>query len=131
MLTQKPLLSTPKRPCLFLKVVPAPGNRQKGRILAGLMSFPCALGRGGLGLKKREGDGVTPMGVFALRRLHIRADRVKRGHWACPARFIKKGDWWCDDVQDRAYNRLVTNRPMPRGSKEGLWREDPLYDLII
>jgi L,D-peptidoglycan transpeptidase YkuD (ErfK/YbiS/YcfS/YnhG family) len=117
--------------CLFLKVVPAPGNRCKGRIIAGLMSFPCALGRGGLGLKKREGDGITPIGIYPLRRLHVRADRVRLPRRAYPARRIRKDDWWCDEPSDRAYNRLVTQRPLPRAATEGFWRKDTLYDLVI
>jgi L,D-peptidoglycan transpeptidase YkuD (ErfK/YbiS/YcfS/YnhG family) len=125
------MLSTASCACHFLKVVPMPGNRQKGRIIVGLRSFPCALGRGGLGLKKREGDGITPAGVFALRRLHVRSDRVKLPRWAYLARRIARTDWWCDELADRAYNRLVTTRTMPRGSKEGLWRKDALYDLLI
>ena len=36
----------------------------------------CALGRGGLRTDKREGDGATPIGSFALRRIFYRADRL-------------------------------------------------------
>jgi L,D-peptidoglycan transpeptidase YkuD (ErfK/YbiS/YcfS/YnhG family) len=95
------------------------------------LNLPCALGRAGLTLKKREGDGVTPCGVFALRRLHFRPDRVKLPRNILKTRAIGRADWWCDDPADRAYNRLVTSRPMPKDSKEGLQRADPLYDLVI
>jgi L,D-peptidoglycan transpeptidase YkuD (ErfK/YbiS/YcfS/YnhG family) len=119
------------RACLFLKVVPQPGDRRKGRLIAGHFSFPCALGRAGAGFKKWEGDGVTPIGVFALRRLHYRPDKLRRPQTRFPARRIAKADWWCDDSNDRAYNRLVRARAMPRDAKEGLWRQDDLYDLLI
>jgi L,D-peptidoglycan transpeptidase YkuD (ErfK/YbiS/YcfS/YnhG family) len=89
------------------------------------------MGWAGLGIKKREGDGITPIGTYPLRRLHYRPDRVQLPRRVYPARRIGKGDWWCDDPDDRAYNRLVLQRPMPRGSKEGLWRKDMLYDLFI
>ncbi|MBN9593130.1 MAG: hypothetical protein J0I02_12975, partial [Alphaproteobacteria bacterium] len=32
----------------------------------------CAIGRGGIGVKGGEGDGVTPVGVFPLRRVLYR-----------------------------------------------------------
>ena len=102
-----------------------------GRLVAGRVSFPCALGRSGLNLKKKEGDGFTPQGCYALRRLHFRADRVKLPRLSLKGRPIASTDWWCDDPADRAYNRLVTNRPMPKAIKESLWRKDGLYDLVI
>lgn len=117
------------QPLSVLRVVPSFRDKRKGRIFIGQASFPCALGRSGAGLKKREGDGITPKGVWRLGRLHMRADRVRLGRKA--GRRIKRTDWWSDDPSDRSYNRLVVSRPMPKGSKEGLWREDRLYDIVI
>ena len=36
----------------------------------------CTLGRGGVRADKREGDGATPSGSFAFRRVLWRADRL-------------------------------------------------------
>jgi len=89
----------------------------------------CALGRGGLGRDKREGDGATPIGAWPMRRLLYRADRVGRPATRLPATPIAMEDGWCDDPGDPLYNRPVS-LPYP-GRHERLWREDGLYDLVV
>ena len=92
-------------------------------------TYRCALGRGGVRVDKREGDGATPAGRFALRRLHIRADKVAPPRTALPLRIIAPDDGWCDDPSHVSYNRLV--RLPFQGSCENMWRDDDLYDLVI
>lgn len=89
----------------------------------------CALGRGGITTDKREGDGATPAGRFALRRVFFRPDRL-RPPPGCrlPVTAIDPGLGWCDDPADAAYNRPV--RLPFAASHEQLWREDGLYDLL-
>ena len=89
----------------------------------------CALGRGGISAQKREGDGATPVGSFAMRQLLFRPDREKRPVTALPIAAISQGDGWCDAPADRAYNRPV-HLPYP-ASAEHLWRGDHLYDLLV
>lgn len=89
----------------------------------------CALGRGGVVLDKREGDGGTPVGRFALRRVFYRPDRLAPPRTALPLRAIDPVDGWCDDPGHPSYNRLIT-KPFPAGH-EDLWRADHLYDLIV
>ena len=36
----------------------------------------CALGKRGIGRKKKEGDLITPRGVFGIKHLLYRKDRV-------------------------------------------------------
>jgi len=89
----------------------------------------CAVGRGGLTVEKREGDGATPEGCFALRQVMYRADRVAVPATALPLRAIDAADAWCDDPGDPAYNRLVR---LPFAARhEVLWRDDGLYDLLV
>jgi L,D-peptidoglycan transpeptidase YkuD (ErfK/YbiS/YcfS/YnhG family) len=92
---------------------------------------PCALGRSGVvaGAAKREGDGCSPAGVWPMRRLLYRPDRGLAPATRLPAEAIGRGDGWCDDPADGAYNRPV-RLPYP-ASAEALWREDSLYDLIV
>ena len=90
-----------------------------------------ALGRSGVtkASNKREGDGATPLGCYALRRVLFRADRVEQPHTRLPCRPLRPDDGWCDAPEDPAYNRPV-RRPYP-ASHEALWREDGLYDIIL
>jgi L,D-peptidoglycan transpeptidase YkuD (ErfK/YbiS/YcfS/YnhG family) len=88
----------------------------------------CAIGPAGIALKAGEGDGITPLGVFPLREVFYRADRVAGPKSILSARAIATDDGWCDAPQDRNYNRLV-KLPYP-ASAESLWREDRLYDLV-
>lgn len=92
---------------------------------------PCALGKGGVvaDALKREGDGATPLGVYPLRHVLVRADRLAAPATGLPCGFIQPEDGWCDDPADAAYNRPVTH-PY-RASAERLWREDGLYDILV
>jgi L,D-peptidoglycan transpeptidase YkuD (ErfK/YbiS/YcfS/YnhG family) len=95
----------------------------------GSLSFPCVLGRSGRQARKREGDGVTPIGVFALREVYFRADRVGRPRTGRPLSQISPDDAWCDAPGDRNYNRPV--RHPYAESAEHMWRKDGLYDLVM
>lgn len=87
------------------------------------------LGRSGIVAEKREGDGGTPSGCFALRELWYRPDRLTLPEAGLPIRAIAEQDGWSDDPRDPAYNRPV-RLPHPF-SHERLWRDDGLYDLIV
>ncbi len=89
----------------------------------------CAIGPAGIAAKLREGDGVTPRGVFELREVFYRADRIAAPATVLPLWKIEPDDGWCDAPQDQGYNRLVK---LPyTASAENLWREDHVYDLIV
>lgn len=88
----------------------------------------CALGRGGLRLGKREGDGATPVGCFPLRRVFYRRDRIALPTTALAVAAIEADMGWCDDPAHSAYNQPVQ---LPfAASHERLWRRDGLYDLL-
>ena len=88
----------------------------------------CALGRAGRAIDKREGDGATPIGVFPIRRVLYRADRVSLAT-GLPAAALEPNDGWCDDPADADYNTQVA---LPhRARSESLWRDDHVYDLIV
>lgn len=112
----------------YIRVRALPGDRRRGRLEAGALRLPCALGRGGITHAKREGDGATPAGRFALRRLWLRPEaRLPRGR--LPLRLTRRADGWCDDPRHPRYNRPV---PLPfAASHERMWREDRLYDAVV
>jgi len=103
-------------------------NRNRTALWGG-RSLRCALGRAGVSANKREGDGATPAGSFALRLVLYRPDREAKPKTALAARPLAREDGWCDASGDAAYNTMVR---LPYGaSAETLWREDALYDLIV
>jgi L,D-peptidoglycan transpeptidase YkuD (ErfK/YbiS/YcfS/YnhG family) len=91
----------------------------------------CVLGRKGViaASAKREGDGATPLGVWPMRRIYFRADRLAAPLTLLPVLPLNEQSGWCDDPGSPDYNRPVT---LPfAASHEKLWREDRLYDLIV
>ena len=101
----------------------------RGLVMAGNLRLPCALGRSGVKARKREGDGATPRGAWRLLQGYWRPDRLCRPQTALPFRPLSPHYGWCDDPNDRNYNRPVA-LPYP-ASHERLWRCDRLYDLVI
>ena len=91
--------------------------------------MPCALGRSGTRVLKREGDGASPSGRFAILEVFYNPDRTRRPLMSLPLRVIAKTDGWCDAAQDRNYNRKVK---LPySASAEHLHRDDGLYDVVV
>lgn len=92
-------------------------------------SFRCAIGKGGFSRDKREGDGCTPLGIFAFRECWYRPDHVAVPETQLPLREIHQKDGWCDDSKSHDYNKHVK---LPYSfSHERLWRDDRMYDLVI
>ena len=87
-----------------------------------------AIGPGGIAIKGGEGDGITPRGIWPVREVFYRADRMPPPRTALSLRAIRPQDGWCDAPDDPRYNRLVT-LPYP-ASAETMWRDDHLYDLV-
>jgi L,D-peptidoglycan transpeptidase YkuD (ErfK/YbiS/YcfS/YnhG family) len=113
----------------LIRVQSLPGNRRRGRIVVGALQMPCALGKGGVTHSKRESDGATPIGRFALRQLWHRADRSKRPKTSLPLRITRLNDGWCDAATHPRYNRAVL---LPfHASHERMWRDDHVYDYVI
>ena len=101
-----------------------------GYLEAGGRRLRCAIGKGGIRADKREGDGATPVGRFALRRLLYRADRLGMAPaTGLPTTAIAPDDGWCDEPEAPDYNRPV-RLPHP-ARHERMWREDALYDLVV
>ncbi|NKB53106.1 MAG: L,D-transpeptidase family protein [Rhizobiaceae bacterium] len=113
----------------FLNVTTRPGYRDQGLLSAGGHTLRCALGRSGIGIKRGEGDGITPRGQFRLLSAMVRSERVSLRNAGINLHSIDAGDGWCDAPGDRNYNRPV-GLPYP-ASCEKLARDDHLYDIAI
>lgn len=113
------------------QVVAASDSRYHGWLTSLNHDFriPCILGRGGMALKKSEGDGITPIGNWALRKIFYRPDRLSLPVTLLPTQAIAADDGWCDDPAHPLYNQLV-KKPFAAGH-EDMWREDGAYDLVV
>lgn len=106
-----------------------PGCRTKGVLTLGAITVPCALGRSGIVRRKKEGDGATPSGRFALLSAYYRPDRGLPPQTPLPLAPLTPDLGWCDDPASRRYNRPV---PLPfAASHENMWRDDRLYDIVV
>lgn len=105
------------------------GRSTMGTLVIGPLRFKCALGRTGRKCVKREGDGATPRGTYALRRVFFRPDRSRRPTTGLPVAPLGPSDGWCDSPGDRNYNRRIRH-PYP-ASAEVMWRTDHLYDIVV
>ena len=118
--------------------VRAKSGATHGLLLCGAQRAPCSFGKAGLGVKKKEGDGITPIGTFPLRAVLMNANRYYNRSLhsiATPNTRIAllrttARSAWCDDArQPYRYNRPLA---IPsRLSHETLYRRDGLYDLLL
>ena len=108
-------------------------KRQKslftGTVHVGQKHFVCKIGRGGIKHKSREGDGITPVGCWAMSYFLYRPDKFLKPKSGLPGFPILASDSWCDISDSRRYNQPI-NFSLPNTS-EALWRKDNLYDVII
>lgn len=91
--------------------------------------FKCALGKRGIGKKKREGDKITPIGTYKIFKIYYRKDRLKKINSKIKLHKINKNFAWCDDPISEKYNQLI-KLPTEYGH-EKLYRRDNIYDLIL
>lgn len=114
--------------CL-IRIARRPGHRSRGILMAAHRAIVVTLGRSGVRANKWEGDGATPAGHFRPRRLWWRSDRLPRPQSPLPVQRIAPDVAWCEDPDDRRYNRPFRRSANEPGDR--LWRADGLYDLIV
>ena len=93
------------------------------------LKFRCALGKAGIKKKEKEGDNVTPKGIFKITRVYYRPDRIKNITTEVKKIKIKKNMGWCDDPDSFHYNKQI--KLPSKFSHEKLYRKDNLYDLFL
>ena len=91
--------------------------------------FKCALGKSGIGRKRKEGDNITPKGAFSVIKIYYRRDRIKKLSSKFKPIKITKKMGWCDDPKSKKYNQLI--KLPTKYSHEVLYRKENIYDLIL
>jgi L,D-peptidoglycan transpeptidase YkuD (ErfK/YbiS/YcfS/YnhG family) len=104
-------------------------RRDRGCWTAVAGPWTARVGWNGLAERRREGDGTTPAGVFAI-------GRVMYGNAPNPGvryryRRLVCGDWWNEDPSSPTYNTFqhvrCGTRPPFRVTTPGLWQEKRAY----
>tara|TARA_B100000963_G_scaffold360312_1_gene390712 strand:- start:2201 stop:2701 length:501 start_codon:yes stop_codon:yes gene_type:complete len=89
----------------------------------------CAIGKRGIGNKKKEGDKITPQGLFKIKFVLYRKDRVKNLRTKLKKKNITKNMCWCDDPNSKKYNQLIY---LPsKFTHEKLFKKEKIYDIIL
>ncbi len=91
--------------------------------------FRCALGKGGIKKKVKEGDNITPKGIFKIIKIYYRPDKINKIISSIKKIKIQKNMGWCDDPSSSYYNKQV--KLPSKYNHERLYRKDNLYDLIL
>ena len=101
----------------------------KNTLIIDEFKLRCCVGKKGLNSNKKEGDYSTPKGLFNLRKLYFRKDRVGIPSCKLNKKKIKKDMAWCDDPKHQKYNEEIQTKN--KNLKENLYRKDHKYDYII
>ena len=103
--------------------------KNKDTLIIDDFKLKCCVGKNGLNSNKKEGDYFTPKGIFNLKKLYFRKERVGIPKCKINKKIIKKNMAWCDDSNHRNYNEEIkTNNGK---LKENLYRKDHKYDYVI
>ena len=95
----------------------------------GQYKVKCAVGKRGIGYKKKEGDLITPIGQYKIKFILYRKDRIKKIQSKLKKVIIKKNMGWCDDPNSEKYNKLIN---LPFNFKyEKLFKKENTYDIIL
>ena len=103
--------------------------KNKNTLIIDSFKFKCCVGKNGLNSNKNEGDYSTPKGLFFLKKLYFRKDRVGTPKCKITKKIIKKNMGWCDDPNHLKYNEEI--QTYAQNNKENFYRTDHIYDYII
>ena len=103
--------------------------KNKNTLIIDDFKLKCCIGKNGLNSNKKEGDYSTPKGLYNLKKLYFRKDRVGIPICKIEKENIKKNMAWCDDPLHKKYNNEIKihNNEL----KEKLYRVDHRYDYLI
>ena len=89
----------------------------------------CAVGKRGINVKRKEGDFITPIGLYKIKYILYRKDKFKKLNTSLKKIPIKKNMGWCDDPKSKNYNKLIS---IPFNySHEKLFKKENTYDIIL
>ena len=103
--------------------------KNKNTLIIGDFKLICCVGKNGLTSSKREGDFSTPKGLFKLKKLYFRKDRLGVPRSAINKKNITHNLGWCDDPNHKKYNEEI--QIFDKNAREKFFRKDHNYDYLI
>ena len=103
--------------------------KNKNTLIIGDFKLKCCVGKNGVTSHKKEGDYSTPRGLFKLKKLYYRSDRVGSPKCKIQKKIITKNIGWCDDSAHKKYNEEI--KVFNKKTREKFYRIDNKYDYII
>ena len=103
--------------------------KNKNTLIIDDFQLKCCIGKNGLKSNKKEGDRSTPKGLYNLKKLYFRKDRVGTPKCKIERENIEKNMAWCDDPVHKKYNEEI--KTYNKKLKESLYRRDHKYDYVI
>ena len=103
--------------------------KNKNTLIIDDFILKCCVGKNGLKSDKKEGDYATPKGLFKLKKLYFRKDRLGVPKTKIKKKIIKKNMAWCDDPKHKNYNKeiYISNKRY----KENFYKINHVYDYLI
>ena len=103
--------------------------KNKNTLIIDDFILKCCVGKNGLKSNKKEGDCATPKGLFKLKKLYFRKDRLGVPKTKIKKKIIKKNMAWCDDPKHKKYNEeiFISNKKY----KENFYKINHVYDYLI
>ena len=103
--------------------------KNKSTLIIDDFKIKCCIGKKGISSNKKEGDHSTPKGLFNLKKLYFRKDRVNPPKCHIKKKIITKNIAWCDDPTHKKYNEEI--KAYNNNIKEKFYRNDNKYDYLI
>ena len=103
--------------------------KNKSTLIIDDFNLKCCVGKNGITSHKKEGDYSTPKGLFNLKKLYFRKDRVGSPQSKIKKKIITHDLGWCDNSENKKYNEEIRN--CNKDNKEKFYRRDGKYDYLI
>ena len=103
--------------------------KNKSTLIIDDFSLRCCVGKNGITSYKKEDDLSTPRGLFKLKKLYFRKDRLTFPKCKIKKKVITKKLAWCDDSTHKKYNQEIN--VVKKKNREKLYRIDNKYDYLI
>lgn len=104
-------------------------NKYTAKLFYSNKKTKCLVGFSGIGIKKREGDGITPKGIFLFNSIYYRHDKIEKPKTSLKCIKLNKNYGWSSDSKDPNYNKII--KTPYKFNHEKLYRQDGLYDLVV